>query len=396
MKSFKQMFGLVSILLLALVVTGCLLKSPEVDPYAHLKPAEVSLQGSDWQTVIDNEIIYSGNSMSTAIQAAIDNLGEGIIHIRNSGNLDKRVNLKSNQVLNFHHHEIKASNNFRGYELENVTLLNLYMTGDASRSIDFHKSSNLHFHNIVLEFTGKTVGIRIDNRNDEGKYIKGSTNNVKITGEMRIENTRGHGFETYGVNGLTAEKIVTRNTEDCGVLLNDSRNVYIGIIEAYKPAAGNNGYAGFRVANFNGPNVVVDKVIVRDSGGRGFFSVSGSHGTTINYLDIDGTRLQGAFIQSSQDTTINGGIITGYAKYGVQLSNGAHAGGDTRNVTIQNLRVVASRNHSQAVGIEESRGTWDNKFLNNDLRNAGRARSHDLILRSGSGSIAEGNILTGD
>jgi hypothetical protein len=48
------------------------------------------------------------------------------------------------------------------------------------------------------------------------------------------------------------------------------------------------------------------------------------------------------------------------------------------------------------VGIIEERGASNNRFLNNDLRNAGGNRSRDLILRSGSGSIAIGNILTGD
>lgn len=381
-------------------MTGCLVKPPEADPYAHLKPAEVLVQGNNWQTIIDESVIYSGNSMGTAIQTAVDNLGKGIIHVRNGGNLDKRVNLKSNQVLNFHHHEIKAANNFRGYEVENVTILNLYMTGNPTHSIAFHKSSNLHLHNIVLDFEGSTTGIRIDNRDDAGNYIKGSTNNLKITGVMKISNTKGHGFETFGVSGITAEQIVTYDTGECGVLLNDSRNVYIGTIKAYRPANKINGYAGFRVANSNGPNVVVDEVIVRDSGGRGFFSVSGSHGTTINYLDIDGTgssdSYQAVFIEGSWDTTINGGIITGYSKYGVLLKGGSHTKDSTYNVTIRNLRVIASRNKSKAVGIEESSGAYNNTFINNDLRNAGRNRDYDLILRSGSGSRAEGNILTGN
>src|SRR5690606_38604697 len=135
------------------------------------------------------------------------------------------------------------------------------------------------------------------------------------------------------------------------------------------------GYGCFRVANFNGPNVVVDKLIARECG-RGFFSVSGSRGTTINYVDINGTNQEGIMIQSSKDTVINGGVVTRYGKYGVRLINGAHTGGDTENVTIQNLRVFGSR-VSNSVGIEESRGTWNNKFLNNDLRNAGATRERD-------------------
>ncbi len=216
----------------------------------------------------------------------------------------------------------------------------------------------------------------------------------KVTGKMLIEGTRGHAFETYGIDGIEIDAIVTRNTAGCGVLLNESKNVYICLVDAYR-ADPQGGYAGFRVANFNGPNVVVDKVIAKECG-RGFFSVSGSRGTTINYIEVSGTYNEGIFIQSSKDTIINGGIVTGYSKYGVWLRNGAHTGGDTENVIIQNLRVYDNRNNSKAVGIEESRGTWNNQFINNDLRGAGGNRDRDLILRSGSGSIATGNILTGD
>jgi len=78
------------------------------------------------------------------------------------------------------------------------------------------------------------------------------------------------------------------------------------------------------------------------------------------------------------------------------LIEGSHTNDKVSNVTIQNVRVYDTRNNSQAVGIIEERGASNNRFLNNDLRNAGGNRSRDLILRSGSGSIAIGNILTGD
>ena len=88
--------------------------------------------------------------------------------------------------------------------------------------------------------------------------------------------------------------------------------------------------------------------------------------------------------------------MRGYQRYGIRLIEGSHTNDKVSNVTIQNVRVYDTRNNSQAVGIIEERGASNNRFLNNDLRNAGGNNSRDLILRSGSGSIAIGNILTGD
>lgn len=370
-------------LIISLTVSGCLI--PEQPT------AEVTLSGGVWYTRIDNQVIFEGMQLGNAITEAIEKLGPGVINIRHSGDLGERLYPKAGQTLDFHHNTIGGSQGIHVYHQNNVTIRNLHMNGNPLHSLVFNGSSNIHLHNIWLQFTGNSGGIRID---DDRYAEKVFTSDVKVTGKMLIEGTRGHGFETYGIDGIEIDEIVTKNTAGCGVLLNESQNVYIALVDAYR-ADPTGGYAGFRVANFNGPNVVVDKVIARECG-RGFFSVSGSHGTTINYVDIDGTYNQAIFIQSSKDTVINGGIVTGYKKYGVVLRDGAHAGGSTENTIIRNLRVYDKNNNSQAVGIEEQRGALNNQILNNDLRNAGGNRERDLILRSGSGSIAEGNILTGD
>lgn len=392
------------IITLTVLASGCLVTFPEQNPDPDSssdegKPiAELTLSGTTWTATIGTQSIYSGNSLSDALTKSIDKLGAGVINVRNSGSLDKRIYPKAGQTLDFHNNTIGGRESISVYHQNGVTIRNLHMNGTPMHSLNFSGSSQIHLHNIRLEFSGTSGGIRVDN---DYKAEKVYTSDLKITGDIYISGTRNDGLETFGIDGIYIDKIVTRNTGGCGVLLNESKNAYIRHIDAayadweLKRIDGTDGgrYAGFRVANFNGPNVVVDYLKATNCG-RGFFSVSGSHGTTIHHLEISGTRNEGIFIQSSQNTVINGGTVTGYSKYGVRLMNGAHTGGDTKNCLVQNLQVRDSRNNSKAVGLEEGRGTWDNQFLNNDLRGSSRDPARELLLRSGSRSISTGNLVT--
>lgn len=278
MNVIKRKPVLLLVLLLSITFSGCLLKLP-AEPSWPDEPngptAEVTLSSGVWKTTIENEVIYQGGRLGKAITAAIENLGPGIINIRSSGELNDRISPQAGQTLDFHNNTIGGNQSIHVVHQDNVTIRNLHMNGNPLHSLAFHGSSYIHLHNIWLQFSGNSGGIRIDNDRYENEvYTKG----VKVTGKMLIEGTSGHGFETYGIDGIEIDAIVTRNTAGCGVLLNESKNVYICLVDAYR-ADPQGGYAGFRVANFNGPNVVVDKVIAKECG-RGFFSVSGSHGTT--------------------------------------------------------------------------------------------------------------------
>lgn len=377
-----RLFLLLLLILVILGASGCFLKDPG-------PTAEVTYHNGMWNTVIEDYIFYMGDSLAEAITAAIENLGPGTINIRDSGQLNQRIYPKTSQTLDFHNNPIGGNQSIHVYHQNNVTIRNLHMNGTPLHSLQFNGSSNIHLHNIWLQFSGNSGGIRIDNDRYEKEVY---TSNVKVTGKILIEGTRGHGFETYDIDGLTAEQIVTRNTAGCGVLLNETKNAHIKLVDAYR-ADRTGGYAGFRVANNGGPNIVVDKVIAHECG-RGVFVLSGSSGVEIHEVDINRTHNEGIFINGAQNVSINGGTVTDYSKYGVRLIEGSHTNDKVNNVTIQNLRVFAGSSTRQAVGIEESRGTSNNKFLNNDLRGAGRNKDYDLLLRSGSGSIAQGNILS--
>jgi hypothetical protein len=91
-------------------------------------------------------------------------------------------------------------------------------------------------------------------------------------------------------------------------LLNQSRNGSVGTVTgSYNNNGG--GYATFRVANSNGPNVTCAKVYSRNSG-RGFFSVTGSNGTTVNTVDIANSTSHGIFLEDASNTRVNAGTVS--------------------------------------------------------------------------------------
>src|SRR5690606_2744618 len=130
-------------------------------------------------------------------------------------------------------------------------------------------------------------GIRVDNHGGD-RAVKARNLNIDYA---YVEGTSAHGVETYGVDGITIGTVVARNTGYSGLLLNDSINAEVGLVDGDGAGTGT-GYAAFRMANRNGrvgssypDNIHVGEVIAR-GGGRGIFCVSESGGVTIDRIDI--------------------------------------------------------------------------------------------------------------
>ncbi|WP_198314191.1 T9SS type A sorting domain-containing protein [Alkalitalea saponilacus] len=266
--------------------------------------SEISREVDTWTTSIDGTDVYIGNLFDDALQKAIDEMGAGVINIRNSATLSRRIHLRENQTIDFHSHEIHSSGNLRGYHVNGVTIRNLHMTGSPTHSLLFHGCSDIHLHNIRLEFSGPAGGVRIDNDRYANLVV---TRNLKVTGEVYIQNTRGHAFETYGIDGIEIEQIEAHHTAGCGLLLNESKNAVIGsVVGTYNNQSG--GYATFRVANDNGPNIRVESLYSLHSG-RGFFSVSRSGDCVIQHVDIANSTRQGIFLEDAHDTFVMSGTV---------------------------------------------------------------------------------------
>jgi hypothetical protein len=177
---------------------------------------------------------------------------------------------------------------------------NLRVTGNPRYGIWFKGCSNMILSNITMSLsTG--LGIRVD-------HSTAATRNLTINGNINITGSGTHAIETYGLDGFNIGSVTCNNTGGCAVLLNQSRNGSVGTVTgSYNNNGG--GYATFRVANSNGPNVTCAKVYSRNSG-RGFFSVTGSNGTTVNTVDIANSTSHGIFLEDASNTRVNAGTVS--------------------------------------------------------------------------------------
>jgi hypothetical protein len=268
---------------------------------------------------------YTGADYIAAIQAAINNLTASRdvkewVTVRVSGTSGasggalKYVNMASYTGLDF------ASNTFNANSGDaliipiwadrktNIEVKNLKMTGKPRYGIWFKGCSVMNISNITMNIgvpqADLGLGIRVDNST-------GATSKLTISGTINI--TGGdNSVETYGVDGFTIGNVTSSNNAACGVLLNQSKNGTVGTVTGTNNSTtgSTTGYATFRVANNNGPNVVCAKVYSRGSG-RGFFSVTGSNGCTVNTVDIANTAIQGILLQNATNTKVLGGTVTG-------------------------------------------------------------------------------------
>jgi hypothetical protein len=268
---------------------------------------------------------YTGADYIAAIQAAINNLTASRdvkewVTVRVSGTSGasggalKYVNMASYTGLDF------ASNTFNANSGDaliipiwadrktNIEVKNLKMTGKPRYGIWFKGCSVMNISNITMNIgvpqADLGLGIRVDNST-------GATSQLTISGTINI--TGGdNSVETYGVDGFTIGNVTSSNNAACGVLLNQSKNGTVGTVTGTNNSTtgSTTGYATFRVANNNGPNVVCAKVYSRGSG-RGFFSVTGSNGCTVNTVDIANTAIQGILLQNATNTKVLAGTVTG-------------------------------------------------------------------------------------
>lgn len=279
-----------------------------------LADAEVTHTNGSWWTRVDGNTVYQGNRFFDAVNAAANNMEAGIINIRNSGDSGPdggniyAIRPRANQTLNFHGHRITANGGDLVVPIycdrrSNITIRNVHITGNPRYGIWFRGCSDVTLENITMNLSKDTpigLGIRVD-------ASTGPARNLTIAGNIDINGAKGHGIETYGVEGFSIGDVTVSNNGGSGLLLNNSRDGTVGDVIGYYNNLGG-GYATFRVANNNGPNIRVNSVYSRNSG-RGFFSVSGSHDTVINHVDIANSSSHGIFLEDARNTHILSGTV---------------------------------------------------------------------------------------
>jgi len=277
--------------------------------------AEVTRTDGNWLARVDGNTVYEGARYFDAINAAIDNMGSGTVNVRNSGDSGPdggdvySIRPRPGQTLDFHGHTLDAN----GGDLvvpvycdrrDNITVRNLHVTGNPRYGIWFRGCSNVTLENITMDLSDNNpvgLGIRVDDST-------GSASDLTIAGDININGSNSHGVETYGIDGFTIGDVTVTNNGGSGLLLNNSRNGTVGNVTGHYNNQGG-GYATFRVANNNGPNVSVNSVYSRNSG-RGFFSVTDSNGTTINSVDIADTSSHGIFLEDASNTHVLSGSVS--------------------------------------------------------------------------------------
>ncbi len=367
--------------------------------FAASKYGEVTRYNGTWTAKVDGVTVYTGSDMFTAVQTALSNLTTGrtwkeTVRIKNSGSSGssggsiKAINIPSYTILDFGGCTIECNSGdelivpVQGERRDQIEIKNLKVTGNPRYGIWLKSCTNITISDITMDLTSG-LGIRVD-------YSKGTwSTNVSID-NTNITGASDHAIETYGVDGLTVGTVTSSDTGGCGLLLNLTKNATIGTVNATRANNGG-GYAAFRIANNAGPGITVDKVIARDCG-RGFFSVSGSNGCTIAYVDISGSTSQGILIEDSQNIVVNGGIIKNCNGEGVRITSRSSTEFTASQYnTVQNLRVYDDRSsRAMPYGIRETLPrTNHNYILNNDVRNGGTVSN---LVYEGSGTVATGNI----
>lgn len=336
--------------------------------------AIVANSGGTWTAVHGTTNVYTGTDMAAAMQAGINSLTSGRtskqrVLVQGSGTIpnNKRVSVTSYTVLNVCGTIDVTSAGGTGdmapiysrgqtdVEIPNVTI-----TGAPLYGMFFRDVENLTLGNVDLRLTGG-LAIRVDNHGRTDRSIK--VQNFRLDNAY-IEGATAMGVETYGVNNIVIGTVKTKNVGECGLLLNDSTNAEVGVVDAEDTATGN-GYAAFRTANRNGrigdaypTNIHVGQVVAR-RGGRGIFCVSESGGLVVDRVDIADTGNNSILLENCYNVNI--AAVSGTVVGGGEVRIAARTEfANSRDITLQNLTV-------NNTNITENPCADNSTFANNTL-----------------------------
>ena len=313
--------------------------------------AEAVLSGSTWTARRGGTTVYTGEDMRAAVQAAINSLTAGrtskqSVVVRGSGSVSagSRISLPSYTLLDVCG-TINVTGSGSGDQApiyargaRDIEVPHLTLTGAPLYGIFLRSVSNVVLGQITMRLSGG-LGVRIDNFGDRTV----PTRNVRID-NVYVSGSGTHAVETYGVDGITIGTVTARDVHGSGLLLNQTVNATVGMVDAQNTAAGT-GYAAFRMANRNGrvgsaypSNIRVGTVKSR-GGGRGIFCVSESGGAVIDRVDIADAGNNSILIENCYNVTIaaQSGTVTGGGEVRIAARTGFPP---ASNVTLQNLTVT--------------------------------------------------------
>jgi hypothetical protein len=315
--------------------------------------AVVSNSGGTWTAVRGTSTVYTGADMAAAMQAGINSLTSGRtskqrVLVQGSGSIPNstRVSVSSYTVLNVCGTiDVTAAGGTgdmapiysRGQT--DVEIPNVTITGAPLYGMFFRDVENLTLGNVDMRLSSG-LGIRVDNHGRTDRSMK--VQNFRLD-YAYIQGASSQGVETYGVNNITIGTVKSQSVGECALLLNDSTNANVDLVDAVDTATGT-GYAAFRTANRNGrindaypTNIHVGKVISR-GGGRGIFCVSESGGVVIDQIDIADAGNNSILLENCYNVNIAavGGTVVGGGEIRIAARTEF---ANSRDITLQNLTV---------------------------------------------------------
>jgi len=258
--------------------------------------------------------VYSGSDYRAAVQAGVDTISSGErVAVMASGNIGaSTITVQSGKTFEGCGMITVANRAGRGaieaINTTNVNIAFLKMSGNPYFGLRFSGTNGLKLGDIDLTLSGG-LGIRFDR--DAAWNYNVTMNDIYVSG------AGSHAVETWNIDGFNITKVTARNVGESGLLIQNSRNGWVGTVDGNNVATGT-GYATFRMANTNGrlangsysTNIWVDNVISR-GGGRGVFCVSQSGGVVIKNVDLASNGNNAILIENCYNVSIRAGNVNG-------------------------------------------------------------------------------------
>ncbi|THV31200.1 hypothetical protein [Glycomyces paridis] len=276
--------------------------------------ATVTGSSGAYTTKEGSTTVYSGSDYRAAVQAGVDTISSGQrVAVMASGSIGANtITIGSGKTFEGCG-TINVGNRSGRGAIEAINTTNVYipylkMTGNPYFGLRFSGTTGLRLGDIDLTLSGG-LGIRFD-RDAAWNY------EVRMD-DIYVSGAGSHAVETWNIDGLDVYKVVARDVGESGLLIQNSRNVWVGLVDGSNVGAGT-GYATLRFANNNGQlangsyntNVWVDKVVSR-GGGRGVFCVSQSGGAVIRSVDLASNGNNAILIENCYNLSIESGTVNG-------------------------------------------------------------------------------------
>ncbi|KAI2465642.1 ricin B lectin:Parallel beta-helix [Annulohypoxylon bovei var. microspora] len=276
--------------------------------------ATVTGSGSSFKATKGSSSVYSGSDYRAAIQAALDSISSGQrVAVMASGSIGANtITISSGKTFEgcgtIDTGNLAGKGAIESLNTADVKIPYLTMTGNPYFGLHFYGTKNLALGQITMNLSGG-LGIRFDR--DAAANSNVTMDTITVTG------AGSHAVETWNIDGLEIKQVIAKDVGECGLLLQETTNAHVGLVDGDNVAAGT-GYATFRMANNNGQNangnyntnVYVDKVVSR-GGGRGIFCVSQSGAAVITEVDLASNGNNAILIENCYNVSIRGGKVNG-------------------------------------------------------------------------------------